>query len=84
MATKRLKFYAVFKQILGQHKCRHNFKMTVCFVSVSGCLSVSLKGRPRKRRGRDGDGADQQSRNHSESWGDRTKARAQKNSAYGF
>ncbi|KAK3524301.1 hypothetical protein QTP70_027032 [Hemibagrus guttatus] len=39
-----------------------------------GCLSVSLKGRPRKRRGRDGDGTDQQNLNHSESWAERTKA----------
>ncbi|KAI5096884.1 hypothetical protein C0J45_13778 [Silurus meridionalis] len=37
-----------------------------------GCLSVSLKGRPRKRRGRDGDGIEQQNLNHPER--DRTKA----------
>ncbi|XP_060746947.1 AT-rich interactive domain-containing protein 5B [Tachysurus vachellii] len=44
-----------------------------------GCLSVSLKGRPRKRRGRDGDGTDQQILNHSESWGERTKENVMSN-----
>ncbi|XP_026794156.3 AT-rich interactive domain-containing protein 5B [Pangasianodon hypophthalmus] len=44
-----------------------------------GCLSVSLKGRPRKRRGRDGDGTDQQSLNPSESWGERTKENVMSN-----
>ncbi|TSP68525.1 AT-rich interactive domain-containing protein 5B [Bagarius yarrelli] len=38
-----------------------------------GCLSVSLKGRPRKRRGRDGDEVDQQILNHPESRGERVK-----------
>ncbi|KAF5891357.1 AT-rich interactive domain-containing protein 5B-like, partial [Clarias magur] len=44
-----------------------------------GCLSVSLKGRPRKRRGRDGEGLDQQSLNHSESWGERAKENVMSN-----
>ncbi|KAF4077626.1 hypothetical protein AMELA_G00210130 [Ameiurus melas] len=44
-----------------------------------GCLSVSLKGRPRKRRGRDGDGTDQQSLSHSESWGERRKENVMSN-----
>ncbi|KAM9451027.1 uncharacterized protein Hap1MRO34_021422 [Clarias gariepinus] len=44
-----------------------------------GCLSVSLKGRPRKRRGRDGEGLDQQSLKHSESWGERTKENVMSN-----
>ncbi|KTF87545.1 hypothetical protein cypCar_00011165 [Cyprinus carpio] len=39
-----------------------------------GCSSLSLKGRPRKRKGRDGKGADQQNHNHlSESWMERMK-----------
>ncbi|XP_043109985.1 AT-rich interactive domain-containing protein 5B-like [Puntigrus tetrazona] len=39
-----------------------------------GCSSLSLKGRPRKRKGRDGKDADQQNHNHlSESWMERMK-----------
>ncbi|XP_077052921.1 uncharacterized protein LOC143702885 isoform X1 [Siphateles boraxobius] len=39
-----------------------------------GCSSLSLKGRPRKIKGRDGQGSDQQNNNHlSESWMERMK-----------
>ncbi|XP_062868197.1 AT-rich interactive domain-containing protein 5B [Trichomycterus rosablanca] len=41
--------------------------------SEIGCLSVSLKGRPRKRRGRDSDGSEPPSLNHCDSWGERIK-----------
>lgn len=44
----------------------------MAYVSVPGCTSLSLKGRPRKRKGLDGSGSDQH--NHlSESWMDRMK-----------
>ncbi|KAJ8385410.1 hypothetical protein AAFF_G00189360 [Aldrovandia affinis] len=38
-----------------------------------GCSSLSLKGRPRKRRGRDGKGMEKQPLNQSESWIERMK-----------
>ncbi|KAI1903569.1 hypothetical protein AGOR_G00028530 [Albula goreensis] len=38
-----------------------------------GCSSLSLKGRPRKRRGRDGKGVEKQPLNQSESWIERMK-----------
>ncbi|KAJ8348434.1 hypothetical protein SKAU_G00270230 [Synaphobranchus kaupii] len=38
-----------------------------------GCTSLSLKGRPRKRRGRDGKGMDRPPLNQSESWIERMK-----------
>ncbi|KAG7484727.1 hypothetical protein MATL_G00052890 [Megalops atlanticus] len=38
-----------------------------------GCSSLSLKGRPRKRRGRDGKGVERQQFNQSESWIERMK-----------
>ncbi|XP_017559788.1 AT-rich interactive domain-containing protein 5B isoform X1 [Pygocentrus nattereri] len=42
-------------------------------MSQFGCSSVSLKGRPRKRRGRDSSGAEQQSFSQSETWAERLK-----------
>ncbi|KAJ8266841.1 hypothetical protein GJAV_G00135290 [Gymnothorax javanicus] len=38
-----------------------------------GCTSLSLKGRPRKRRGRDGKGLERSPLNQSESWIERMK-----------
>ncbi|KAI4880896.1 hypothetical protein NFI96_029775 [Prochilodus magdalenae] len=42
-------------------------------MSQFGCSSLSLKGRPRKRRGRDSSGSEQQSFSQSETWGERLK-----------
>ncbi|XP_072517881.1 uncharacterized protein [Salminus brasiliensis] len=42
-------------------------------MSQFGCTSLSLKGRPRKRRGRDGSGSEHQNFSQSESWGERMK-----------
>lgn len=48
--------------------------LKMLYVSVPGCSSLSLKGRPRKRKGMDGKGSDQQNHNHlSESWMERMK-----------
>lgn len=42
-------------------------------VCLPGCPSLSLKGRPRKRRGRDGSGTEHQSFSQFETWGERMK-----------
>lgn len=48
--------------------------LKMIYVSVPGCSSLSLKGRPRKRKGRDGQGSDQLNNNNlSESWMERMK-----------
>ncbi|XP_076836323.1 uncharacterized protein LOC143481971 isoform X2 [Brachyhypopomus gauderio] len=43
------------------------------FTSQFGCPSLSLKGRPRKRRARESSGSDQQHFSRSESWGEKMK-----------
>uniref|UniRef100_A0A8C1XEK8 Zgc:77151 n=2 Tax=Cyprinus carpio TaxID=7962 RepID=A0A8C1XEK8_CYPCA len=59
--------------------CRDTFnhptlESNASILTQLGCSSLSLKGRPRKRKGSDGKGADQQNNNHlSESWMERMK-----------
>ncbi|XP_030649607.1 AT-rich interactive domain-containing protein 5B [Chanos chanos] len=58
--------------------CRDTFNHPTLYNNASvltqlGCSSLSLKGRPRKRRGRDSKGLEQPSFNQSESWMEKMK-----------
>ncbi|XP_026855876.2 AT-rich interactive domain-containing protein 5B [Electrophorus electricus] len=50
-----------------------NLGNNLSLMSHFGCPSLSLKGRPRKRKGRESSGSDQQHLSKSEPWGERMK-----------